>query len=479
MSSSPVPYNTMLAALDAVEVTQRRKSINDAKLSVTERRAALLEEIGAFYQRQGLTVEPSIIEQGVDEFLSSELEFLPPKNFLLFGSAILWIRRKVVLLSMAVISALLILGGFINSTISIQQGQELHQIAKKTEATQTTLKHQAESLHALIQPVQASGHPQIKPWLTDEIDFQKAFDLWKNEASDTLAEIQQARPSGTLDLHTRQRSKEIAQYNQRQQKLAHEADGLSVQASELKARARFYTQYSALLAELDSPQTGTLPTSLSSELSLATDEARRSLDAGNQFAYLQAMEKRSALIKQGEQAKAITQEIAELKRILEQNSTDPEALRESRTMTASIENNISAGKIDAALKNLGQLRNYIDFVRANFVLRIVNRPGVKSGIDRYYTDKSGKRIAGYYLIVEAADSTGRAIKQPIRNEENGTIQQLSMWGERVSKDVYEKVKSDKLDNGRIDRDKVGEKSAGSASIQYTLIPQSEGRITRW
>jgi len=479
MSSSPVPYNTMLAALDAVEVTQRRKSTNDAKRSVTERRAALLEEIGGFYQRQGLTVDSSIIEQGVDEFLSSELEFLPPKNLLLFGSAVLWIKRKVVLLSMAGISALLILGGFVNSTISVQQGQELHQIVKKTEAAQASLKYQAESLHELIQPVQASGHPQIQPWVADEADLQKAFDFWQKEASDTLSEIRLARPSGALDLHTHQRSKEIAQYNQRQQKLAHEADGLGVQTSELKARARFYTQYSALLAELNAHQAGTLPTSLNNRLSQATDEARRALDAGNQFAYLQAMEKRSSLTKLGEQATAISKEVAELKSILEHNSTDPVALRECRAISASIENDIATGKIDTAQKTVNQLRDYIDFVRANFVLRIVNRPGVKSGIDRYYTDKSGRRIAGYYLIVEATDSTGRTIKQPIRNEENGTIQLLSMWGERVSKDVYENVKADKLDNGRIDRDKVGEKSAGAASIHYTLIPKSEGRITRW
>jgi hypothetical protein len=104
---------------------------------------------------------------------------------------------------------------------------------------------------------------------------------------------------------------------------------------------------------------------------------------------------------------------------------------------------------------------------------------MKSGIDRYYTDASGKRVAGYYLIVEAQDASGRPIMQSIRNEEDGSLKRTSVWGERVSKDVYEKVKKDKLDNGRIDQNVVGAKKASSATIDYTMIPKSEGRITRW
>ncbi len=115
-----------------------------------------------------------------------------------------------------------------------------------------------------------------------------------------------------------------------------------------------------------------------------------------------------------------------------------------------------------------------------YTLRIINRSGIKSGIDRYFTDKHGKRSSGFYIIVEAIDRNGNEVPVKIRSEENGSIETVNMWGERVPEYVYEKVKADKLDNGIINNDLVGKKERGYLTevIEMDGVNR-EGQITRW
>ncbi len=480
MSSNPVPYDTMLAALDAVDVAQRRELADNSKLSVSQKRDALLREIGAFYERQGLTVDPKIVEQGVDEFLSSELEFLPPKDPLLSIGATLWVRRKLVILSTVGLFVLAVLGLTAASSISWEQRRELQQIASDLEPDHVSTQSLVESVKGLIGPVQQSNHPRTAEWMASEAEFQRAADLWQKKTTDLLAGVESEQPSSILDLEMASRSRKIDQFREIRNQIYDESSALRSQADALKTAARFYIQYPSLLANLTSPLAGAgLPALLSSSFAQASAEARQALDTGNQTAFSAALARRESILQQAGQFKALSSKLNALTATLAQNVSDPDALKAARELATAAESAISSGQLDSAQSAVAQLGDYLDFVRSAFVLRIVSRPGMKSGIDRYYTDASGKRVAGYYVIVEALDASGRPIRQSIRNEEDGSLKQTSIWGERISKDVYEKIKKDKLDNGRIDQNVVGAKQAGSAKIDYTMIPTSEGRITRW
>ena len=479
MSGNPVPYDTMLAALDAVDVAQRRASVDDSKLSVSQKRDALLREIGTFYERQGLTVAPKIIEQGVDEFLSSELEFLPPRDPILSIGAVLWVRRQAVVIGAAGLVGLAALGLTVTSSISSGQRSELQQIAGSLESDRAAIRSLSGSLKDLVGPVQKSQHPRAGEWMIEEAGFQREADVWQKKNADLLAGIERSRPSSLLDPELGARASKIDRFHQAQAGMSAEIRALRSRADGLKDAAGFYVQYPALLAALTSPAAGAgMPVFLSGAFSQAGNEARQALEAGNRPAYAAAIARRASIEQQGLRFGGLSGELAALTATLTQIS-DPEALKEARELATAAGSAISSGQLEPAQNVIAQLNDYLDFVRSAFVLRIVNRPGIKSGIDRYYTDSSGKRVAGYYVIVEALDASGRPIKQSIRNEEDGRMKQTSLWGERISKDVYEKVKKDKLDNGRIDQDIVGAKKAGSAKIEYSLIPVSEGRITRW
>lgn len=161
-------------------------------------------------------------------------------------------------------------------------------------------------------------------------------------------------------------------------------------------------------------------------------------------------------------------------------AVENEALQRGETLYGEARQFIEAADIQRLSQSIFQLDNLAEVLSMEYTLRIVNRSGVKSGIDRYYTDENGKRASGHYLIVEAVASDGSIIPMHIRNEENGKTERVKMWGERVANEVYERVKRDKLDNGIINDDIVGTKKRGYLSESFTMKEViKEGQITRW
>ena len=132
-----------------------------------------------------------------------------------------------------------------------------------------------------------------------------------------------------------------------------------------------------------------------------------------------------------------------------------------------------------------ELKRLVSNLKTELAITIVDRRGVKSGIDRYYTDKRGRRSSGYYLIVEARDSRGQIVPQRIRNEETGKTSVVKLWGERVSHAVYERVKRDKLADGRVDHNLFAKKPVGHLQRKIIMTDprgapiRSAGQITRW
>jgi hypothetical protein len=84
----------------------------------------------------------------------------------------------------------------------------------------------------------------------------------------------------------------------------------------------------------------------------------------------------------------------------------------------------------------------------------------------------------YYLIVEPIAPDGGVLSLPITSEEDGEKATVSRWGVRVSKEVFDRVRQDKNDNGIIDNSRVGEKRRGGLEIDY-LMPVQGGVILKW
>lgn len=128
---------------------------------------------------------------------------------------------------------------------------------------------------------------------------------------------------------------------------------------------------------------------------------------------------------------------------------------------------------EAAVQHLVALR---DRLRQEYVLRVVNRQGVQSGV--WTIPEINTDATNYYLIVEAIDADGKVLSLPILNEETGQTETVDVWGVRVPESVYRAVADDKRNDGIIQSDEVGRKSDGFLDVDY-LMPTLGGAITRW
>ena len=127
----------------------------------------------------------------------------------------------------------------------------------------------------------------------------------------------------------------------------------------------------------------------------------------------------------------------------------------------------------AAINQLEVLRADL---RREYTLRIFSRPNEPSGVWRIPRRNPVGR--NYYLIVEPIAPDGRVLSLPITSEEDGEKATVSRWGVRVSKEVFDRVRQDKNDNGIIDNSRVGEKRRGGLEVDY-LMPVQGGIILKW
>jgi hypothetical protein len=132
-----------------------------------------------------------------------------------------------------------------------------------------------------------------------------------------------------------------------------------------------------------------------------------------------------------------------------------------------------------------ELRRISEIRRQSFDVHVVSGGDRKSGIDRYYTDADGRRVSGYYLIVEARSAEGTVVPQDIRNAETQRIERVSSWGERVPKAVYDRLVADKKADGILDESLFARKRRDESDWEM-VMPGEDGQpltrqaqITQW
>ena len=129
----------------------------------------------------------------------------------------------------------------------------------------------------------------------------------------------------------------------------------------------------------------------------------------------------------------------------------------------------------AAKAAVADANTLVATLREAYQIRIVSRPGVRSGI---YRVPANRQSRNYYLIVEAVGADGKALPREILNEENQVKKTVTLWGQRVPQATYDRVAADKQDDGIIQNDRLGEKRRGEIDVRWTL-PVETGAITEW
>lgn len=169
-----------------------------------------------------------------------------------------------------------------------------------------------------------------------------------------------------------------------------------------------------------------------------------------------------------------TVDTAEAALATEALTSDAKAEAEQRVAAARAA--IAGGDSGAARQAVAALADLRATLAQTYELRIVSRPGERTGVFR--VPDVNTRARNYYLIVEAVAPAGDALKLPIASEEDGTVKTVDKWGVRVPKPTYDKVAADKSDDGIVEDNILGEKPRGSLEPVYEMdvLP---GAITSW
>lgn len=157
-------------------------------------------------------------------------------------------------------------------------------------------------------------------------------------------------------------------------------------------------------------------------------------------------------------------------------ATDPDAVAQIDALVAAGETARTAGNADAMRKAVADL----DKIRADLIrtyeLRIMSRPGEDTGVFRI--PDVNEDAQNYYIIVEAVTLSGEVLSLPIVNQEDGQTYTVSKWGVRVPEATYNAVRDDKVDDGIVQNNILGEKPRGTLKVTY-LMPVEPGAITEW
>lgn len=132
----------------------------------------------------------------------------------------------------------------------------------------------------------------------------------------------------------------------------------------------------------------------------------------------------------------------------------------------------AAGDATAARAAVTELEALDTELRLVFDVRIMSSPD--TGVTRIFDS----RTENFYIIVEAVDPDGRAIPRQITSEEDNSTREVTRWGVRVPESVFNAVADDKLDDGVIQNNIMGEKPRGELDIDW-LMPTLGGAITAW
>jgi len=134
--------------------------------------------------------------------------------------------------------------------------------------------------------------------------------------------------------------------------------------------------------------------------------------------------------------------------------------------------------LDKLNETEARLQKVMQRANEEFVLAVVAGEKNRSAFERNFEDESGKRLSGYYLVVQAKDSDGKILTRTILNVEDDKSYKVKQWAERVPRSVFDRLKKDKQEDGVLNETAFGKKERGKLKVEIIMTDQNNLPITR-
>jgi len=477
---SSVPLSEQLGAMAVVDQLRHQQMQVQEHLNLPQRRAEVAERIRTYYQAQGIAYDDALIEQGVRAFFARRLAFEAPEQTALqrLTTRLLLNRRKLMRILQLIVVALLAVQctRVVNDTAKTSKVQDNVRTAeyRSSDLSADLAQHQSR-FDALQQAVAQQPEPAVTRLLgplaerLTQVQTLLTHRPWPQLIdSDNRDSVQQ-------DLDTYERNTQSARAQLRQ------ADkGLNDVQAIIDARSR-------LQAVLHNPAftAGAKRFGVMAQQARVADQAIGNADTlGIEVVDREVGELESQLDRI-QQVQPLIRRLDEIEQQLPALRLPPNDLRVVRAQAAQVDKAIDALQARQASGHLSTLDSLLVFARQALELRVVDRYGVKSGVERCYDqalcNQGGDSLQGksWYLVVEAVDAAGNPISVPVTSSETGESRWASYFGVRVSQAEYLKVKEDKLSDGHIDDLAMGSKPANMLSLKFNQRVAKPDMILDW
>lgn len=477
---SSVPLSEQLGAMAVVDQLRHQQMQVQEHLNLPQRRAEVAERIRTYYQAQGIAYDDALIEQGVRAFFARRLAFEAPEQTALqrLTTRLLLNRRKLMRILQLIVVALLAVQctRVVNDTAKTSKVQDNVRTAeyRSSDLSADLAQHQSR-LDGLQQAVAQQPEPAATRLLgplaerLTQVQTLLTHRPWPQLIdSDNRDSVQQ-------DLDTYERNTQSARAQLRQ------ADkGLNDVQAIIDARSRLQAVLHNPAFTADAKRFGVM-----AQQARVADQAIGNADTQGIEVVDREVGELESQLDRIQQVQPLIRRLDEIEQQLPALRLPPNDLRVVRAQAAQVDKAIDALQARQASDHLSTLDSLLVFARQALELRVVDRYGVKSGVERCYDqalcNQGGDSLQGksWYLVVEAVDAAGNPISVPVTSSETGESRWASYFGVRVSQAEYLKVKEDKLSDGHIDDLAMGSKPANMLSLKFNQRVAKPDMILDW
>ncbi|CAN7612858.1 DUF6384 family protein [Pseudoduganella sp. LjRoot289] len=467
-----------LGAMALIDELRHRQMVVSEQLDLPRRRAEVGQRIRDYYAAQNIAVDEELIGQGVRAYFDGRLRFVPATPGMLAGLlARAYVRRGEQARAMRYALGACLAGAAVWAGAVYVDDSRLHRAgrervvllsgaldaARERQKQAGALARQLGSRVAAAQPPLAAAAPLLAQ---AQLDLSQAAPVLQGALPDPDA-IRRGNGGAFLAQVDRRRAEVAAAQAllergqgrlQRLEQLLAARSGLTQLQRQYSEAAQWEAppirrQVRAVQRDLEQPGGAGATAAMDGLLVLG----RQLADAGTIAGDMRDLQASSARFdKMGLPA---------------EDRARVAALRQAAAAAAA---RLDAAQVTALA---AEARSLLEFARLPLTIRVADRQGVRSGVERNYNASGGK---SWYLIVEALDADGRAVPAPVRSVERGASGWAKLWGVRVSREEYLKVKAEKQSSGHVDSLDMGGKAANTLTVHYarTLKPEPD-MITEW
>ena len=478
----------LLQLMRVVDVERQQRDLALQELSADEQRKRLHAELEKVYAAEGAHVSPAEIDAAIEAHYANRFTFKPPPRTP--GYRLLWIytqrNRLALIVGVPLLCVALVAGIFAVAIISAQH--------ERARAAQSQVVAQLELFYQAVHQVRtdleiASGKlaerqekAQFFPGFTD---IRANLRRGEESLRGTDAFLLRHCPQGSA-----KQSVSPGDVAETASELARERPKLETARRELAAAGTALSSVDDLLSTLHSLTSLMEEIGRSSPPKLMLDKAelayrtgKSELELGNGVAGKSSVAALARLKQDLAQLKNLQAEAVQLATAIAAIAAEDPVKERSAKLAKTISSAVAVGDLSAAGRAVEQLRDLRSAVEETFTLRLVERPGVKTGVARTVKAKLGasdrQNLQLYYLIVEAVTPSNQVLTKSILNEETQQSSRVTMWAERVPRELYEEIKAEKQKTGRVLKKNLMTKERGYLTATPVRLPQREGQLTKW